>query len=102
MKNRDVLSEQVDQFISQSFWVKSGIPLNENTDEVLANAAPEISDEIVETEEAVHSCPLCESVLDAEITKDQLQEHVNSILEIIQEMNEITDDELIEAIETEV
>lgn len=104
MKSREVLKEEVEQLISQSFWGKSGVSLNENTQAnteptVEAEEAPAEEQEVVE--EQAHVCPLCESHLEEPVSDEQLTEHIEMMLGIINEMNDISDEEL-EAIEEEI
>lgn len=100
----NVLSEQVNEIMSQAFWGKSGVRLSENTEAqaatpVTAEVDTPVADEVVNEE--THSCPLCESTLEQPISDEKLTEHIEMMLGIINEMNDITDEEL-EAIEEEM
>jgi len=97
---RDVLKEEVDGILSQAFWGKTGVRLNENTevsedhaDEAQEKAQEEVQDEIQEGEQvdAEHVCPLCESHLEKPISDDQLSEHVDLMINIIDEMAQLTE-----------
>jgi DNA repair exonuclease SbcCD ATPase subunit len=104
MKSRDILKEEVEQLISQSFWGKSGVSLTENTEQQVAEEAVEAEEapsEAEVVEEQAHVCPLCESHLEEAISDEQLTEHIEMMLGIINEMNDISDEEL-EAIEEEI
>lgn len=105
MKNRDVLKEEVEQLISQSFWGKSGVSLNENTEvPVETEEVMESEEELVDDQEVIeeaHVCPLCESHLEEPVSDEQLTEHIEMMLGIINEMNDISDEDL-EAIEEEI
>lgn len=95
---KEVLKEEVDQILNQSFWTKSGIPLNENT--TLGNSTNDeapVDSEVIK--EQAHSCPLCESELIEEISDEKLMGHVDSITNIVNEMNDISDSELNNLIE---
>jgi len=102
---KEVLKEEVDQLISQSFWGKSGVSLKEDT-QVQEDVGSEVqsddddSQEEVVTEET-HTCPLCESTLENDISDEKLTEHIEMMLGIINEMNDITDEEL-ESIEEDI
>lgn len=99
---REILKEEVDQILNQSFWGMNGIKLTENT-EAAVEAAPEAEVEETEVEEVneeTHSCPLCESALEEAISDEKLTEHIEMMLGIINEMSDISDEEL-EAIEEE-
>ena len=100
---REILKEEVDQILNQSFWKLGGVRLTENT-EAAVEAAPEAEVEETEVEEVneeTHSCPLCESALESPISDEKLTEHIEMMLGIINEMNDVTDEEL-EAIEEEI
>lgn len=102
---KEVLKEEVDQILAQSFWGKSGVKLTEDTqvtEDTPAEEAVEASDDQVESvNEETHSCPLCESELESPISDEKLTEHIEMMLGIINEMNDITDEEL-ESIEEEM
>jgi DNA repair exonuclease SbcCD ATPase subunit len=100
----NVLSEQVNEIMSQAFWGKSGVRLSENT-EVVETPVSSDTSKIQSSEEVVneetHSCPLCESALEEPVSDEKLTEHIEMMLGIINEMNDISDEEL-EAIEEEI
>lgn len=98
---KTILKEEVDQILQQSFWNQSGLSLKEDTAPVAEapKAEEEVKDE-APSEEA-HVCPLCESKLEADISDDQLKEHVEMIASIITEMEDITDEEIEDASESE-
>lgn len=90
----NVLKEEVDQILSQAFWNKGGIKLNENAapeaaETVEQPAAEEAPAEAVNEE--AHVCPLCESHLEAPISDDKLSEHIDLMIDIIDEMAQITE-----------
>lgn len=93
MKN-NVLKEEVDQILSQAFWNKGGIKLTENAapeaaETVEQPAAEEVPAEVVNEE--THVCPLCESHLEAPISDDKLSEHIDLMIDIIDEMAQLTE-----------
>jgi hypothetical protein len=99
---QNVLKEEVDQILSQAFWQKGGIRITENTEvqqqDVAQEEQPvEADDQVIE--EQTHVCPLCESTLQEAITDEQLSEHVDFMVGIINEMEDITDDDLTELAE---
>lgn len=98
---KEILKEEVDQIISQSFWGVGGVKLTENTEAAPAAVEAEEEVETEEVNEETHSCPLCESSLESPISDEKLTEHIEMMLGIINEMNDITDEEL-EAIEEEI
>jgi DNA repair exonuclease SbcCD ATPase subunit len=96
---KQILAEEVDQIIQQSFWGKGGVNLNESMD--LASQVEQFQEGEEQIEEAVeaHVCPLCESQLEEAITDEQLAEHVDFMVGVISEMEDITDEDLDELAE---
>jgi len=105
MNHKNVLKEEVDQIMKQAFWSKSGVSLNESVDtqeaQEVVETPVEVEAEVGQVTEETHSCPLCESTLEEAISDEKLTEHIEMMLGIINEMNDVTDEEL-EAIEEEV
>lgn len=91
-----VLQEDVDQILNQAFWSKSGVSLNESTEQVEAPVEAEEQEQDVEATDEVegHVCPLCESTLEEAISDDRLKDHVELITSIINEVHDLTDDEV--------
>lgn len=90
---RDVLNEEVDQIINQSFWQKGGLKLNESTE----GNQDQVEGEDVATPEALHEeahCPLCKHALTEAISDEDLSEHLDTMLAIISEMENITDEDI--------
>jgi DNA repair exonuclease SbcCD ATPase subunit len=96
---KQILAEEVNQIIQQSFWGKGGVNLNESMD--LASQVEQFQEGEEQIEEAVeaHVCPLCESQLEEAITDEQLAEHVDFMVGVISEMEDITDEDLEELAE---
>lgn len=89
---RELLNEEVDQIINQSFWQKGGIRVSDPK-RVQENT------EVEHTEgEEGHVCPLCEHIISEPISNEKLAEHIELMLSIISEVHSISDEEL-EAIE---
>ena len=90
---REVLNEEVDQIINQAFWQKSGVKLDEST---TGQDFSQESDEVLAEgdEQGEHSCPLCESTLSAPISDEALHEHLEAMLSIISEMEDISDEDI--------
>lgn len=102
---RQILSEEVDQIISQSFWGKGGVKLTESQQEAAKDqATPEAevaSDEQIEESAEKHVCPLCESHLEKPISDEKLAEHVNFMVDMISEVEGITEEEIQEAVDAD-
>lgn len=62
------------------------------------------TEKISESEEAgagEHKCPLCESNLEESITEEQMQKHVDMLMEAINENFEFVEDESLDEVENE-
>lgn len=98
---KQILAEEVDQIIQQSFWGKGGVKLTESVQEPQAQEAESDDEQQEQIEEAVegHVCPLCESQLEEAISDERLAEHVDFMVGVISEMEDITDEDLTELAE---
>lgn len=98
---KQILAEEVDQIIQQSFWGMGGIKLTESVSQPQAQEAQTDDTQEEQIEEAVeaHVCPLCESQLEEAISDEQLAEHVDFMVGVISEMEDITDEDLTELAE---
>ena len=98
---KQILAEEVDQIIQQSFWGKGGVKLTESVEGLQAQDAQSDDEQQEQIEEAVegHVCPLCESQLEEAISDEQLAEHVDFMVGVISEMEDITDEDLTELAE---
>jgi hypothetical protein len=85
---REILSEEVDQIINQSFWGKGGLKLDESSEQ------GQVEDLGMDAEADEHTCPLCESAIQTPITDDKLVEHISMFLDIINQIDGIGDDEI--------
>tara|TARA_R110000868_G_scaffold13711_3_gene63597 strand:- start:24954 stop:25280 length:327 start_codon:yes stop_codon:yes gene_type:complete len=91
-----VLNEQVDAIINQSFWRHANLDVTASekpTTQIKEDAKPEVA-EVEKVGEAAHTCPLCESKLEAPISDEKIQEHMDLVAQILMEMEEVTDEEL--------
>jgi len=98
---KQILAEEVDQIIQQSFWGKGGVKLTESVEQPQAQQAQVEDEQGEQLEEAVeaHVCPLCESKLEEPISDEKLAEHVDFMVGVISEMEDITDEDLTELAE---
>jgi hypothetical protein len=90
---RDILNEEVDQIINQSFWQKGGLKINENTESQQAEVEGDEPQEQQALHEEAH-CPLCSHALTEAISDEALVEHLENMLAIISEMEDITDEDI--------
>jgi len=90
---RELLNEEVDQIINQSFWQKGGLKIDESTELQQAEVEGEDPQEQQALHEEAH-CPLCSHALTEAISDEALVEHLENMLAIISEMEDITDDDI--------
>ena len=100
MRYIDVADEYVNQILeankltNQSLTeAKAAKPEMKKKDEEEEKVAPKKTEEATE----LHQCPLCESELDEALTVERIQEHIEQILETINEAEEFEGEELSEA-----
>lgn len=90
---RELLNEEVDQIINQSFWQKGGLKISESTEA----QQDQVDGDEAQEPEALHEeahCPLCKHALTEAISDEALSEHLETMLAIISEMEEITDEDI--------
>lgn len=99
MRYVDVADEFVNQILeankltNQSLTeAKAAKPQVEEKEEEEEKVAPKKTEEATE----LHQCPLCESQLDEALTVERIQEHIEQILETINEAEEFEGEELSE------
>jgi hypothetical protein len=92
---RDLLNEEVDQIINQSFWGKSGVSMS-NSGKIQEGF--EGAQDQQHPDDQGHVCPLCDHIVSEPISDEKLAEHIELMLSIISEVHNISDEEL-EAIE---
>ncbi len=86
--NRDQLREAV---LGTAAWKKAGF--------VSESVAPVQEQEVIEEAKAeetapeVHTCPLCESTLEEELSDEALLEHANQMAELFQEVELLAEGE---------
>jgi hypothetical protein len=85
---KEILSEEVNQIINQSYWGLGGLKLNESSEQ------DQVEDLGMDAEADEHTCPLCESAIQTPITDDKLVEHISMFLDIINQIDGIGDDEI--------
>lgn len=90
---RELLNEEVDQIINQSFWQKGGLKVTESTE----SQQDQVEGDEAQEPEALHEeahCPLCKHALTEAISDEALGEHLENMLAIISEMEDITDEDI--------
>lgn len=77
---------------------KTEAPIKESTE--VAPTEDEITPEMIQEaldNGTIHQCPLCESLLEEAIPDEKIQEHVNRILDVLNEANEVDGEDLTES-----
>ena len=92
MDHIKVEKEFLDNLFESAAWNQVGVK------PVVEEAAPEVVEEessvVEEAEEgATHSCPVCESTLEEELSDDVLREHLSKVFDVIDEAFEVIEEE---------
>lgn len=81
--NKDQLRESI---LGTAAWRQVGLEvMNESTEVKSEEVAEEATEEVIEEEAEGHSCPLCSSELDEEVSDEALLEHADAMLDVFQE-----------------
>ena len=93
--NKDQLRESI---LGTAAWKQVGLEvMNESTEvkseEVAEEVAEEATEEVIEEEAEGHSCPLCSSVLDEEVSDEALLEHADAMLDVFQEAEQVINEQ---------
>ena len=84
--NKDQLRESI---LGTAAWKQVGLEVMNESTEVKSE---ETEEEVIE-EEAGHSCPLCSSVLDEEVSDEALLEHADAMLDVFQEAEQVINEQ---------
>ena len=82
-------------------WDKIGMSVSRVDESVEAEETEQAEEEVIEegseqeteTETATHTCPLCESTLDEELSDDTLLEHAQQMFLVFEEVEQILAEE---------
>lgn len=91
MNHINVEDTLIASLIEASDWTKTSHPLGQKT-EVLEESV-ETQEKIEESKEEDITCPMCESVLEEELTDDKIMECVNTIVKVMDNLNENSETE---------
>ena len=106
-KHIEVPDEFVNSLMDDNSWGRFGLmsESKKSDAEIVEKVEQVLEDEEVneEAEVEVHSCPLCETVLDEALSDEVLEEHISSVLdmvnEIISEQEDSDEEDVIEECE---
>ena len=88
--NKDQLRESI---LGTAAWKQVGLEvINESAQVESEEVAEEATEEVIE-EEAGHSCPLCSSELDEEVSDEALLEHADAMLDVFQEAEQVINEQ---------
>lgn len=89
---RDYITDDLARIMMESAdWSGTKVELKPLTEEKVAEDTEEteVISESVEEQAETHTCPLCESTLEEELSDDILMEHINTIIDTLgEELNE--------------
>lgn len=78
MRGMDIAKEIYEDILKSKVWADQGVKVN-------LKESTEVSEEVEATEEETHVCPLCESTLEEPISEEKIEEHVNSLVDVVLE-----------------
>jgi hypothetical protein len=78
----------VKRLIEEGGWEKLGITprMDEATTEV--EETEETEEVVAEAEAEEHTCPLCQSTLEEELSEDTMTQHIEAVLALVEQLNE--------------
>ena len=100
MNTNDVHGDIAKALMEGSNWTTAGLKVSEN-EETEVKVVAESTEENIQEAEEVHSCPLCLTELNEAISDEQIVEHLDNVLtimDVIEESlaNEDSDAEVVE------
>lgn len=106
MTKLSVTDEYLQSILTNGNWeneikvapTKTEASIKESTE--VAPTEEEITPEMIQEaldNGTIHQCPLCESLLEEAISDEKIQEHVNRILDVLNEANEVDGEEITES-----
>jgi len=96
----DLADEVYADILNSPVWAAQGIKvkIEEKKEEQKADQKAVNESTEVESDEEVHTCPLCESQLETAISDERIQEHIDYVLDVVNEtieaLNESEEDEV--------
>lgn len=85
--NKDKLRESI---LGTAAWRQVGLEVMNESTEV---KSAETEEEVIEEEAEGHSCPLCSSELDEEVSDEALLEHADAMLDVFQEAEQVINEQ---------
>ena len=83
--NKDQLRESI---LGTAAWKQVGLEVMNESAQVKSAETEEVIEE-----EAGHSCPLCSSELDEEVSDEALLEHADAMLDVFQEAEQVINEQ---------
>jgi len=92
MNTNDVNGDIAKALMEGSNWATAGLKVS-NVKETNSQVVAESTEEYIQEAEEVHSCPLCLTELNESISDDQIVEHLDNVLTIMDVIEESFEDE---------
>jgi len=90
MNTNDVHGDIAKALMEGSNWETAGLKVSEN-ETVKPDMVSESTEEYIQEAEEVHSCPLCLTELNESISDEQIVEHLDNVLTIMDVIEESFD-----------
>jgi glutathionylspermidine synthase len=87
MNTNDVHGDVAKALMEGSNWATAGLKVSEKK-EAKAEVVAESTEEYIQEAEEVHSCPLCLTELNESISDEQIVEHLDNVLTIMDVIEE--------------
>ena len=91
MNTNDVHGDIAKALLEGSNWATAGLKVSDNEEveaKVVAESTEEATEETIQEAEEVHSCPLCLTELNEAISDEQIVEHLDNVLTIMDVIEE--------------
>tara|TARA_R110002051_G_scaffold4203_1_gene22509 strand:+ start:82 stop:390 length:309 start_codon:yes stop_codon:yes gene_type:complete len=92
MSTNDVHSDIAKALMEGSNWATAGLKVS-NKEEAESQVVAESTEEYIQEAEEVHSCPLCLTELNESISDEQIVEHLDNVLTIMDVIEESFEEE---------
>ena len=94
MNTNDVHGDIAKALMEGSDWATAGLKVSEK-EKTETKVVAESTEETVQEAEEVHSCPLCLTELNEAISDEQIVEHLDNVLTIMDVIEESLEDEYV-------
>ena len=88
--NKNQLRESI---LGTAAWSKVGIEMLDESTKSKGKVKEESKEEVMEEAAEGHSCPLCSTVLEEEVSDEALLEHADAMLDVFQEAEHLINEQ---------